>query len=160
MKESFIMLKKGFTLVEILIVMSVVAILVAIIIPSYRAMQNEAWIAKAEKELNTLQVAIEFYYRHHDSYPANIADLLTTSPAIITRAPADPWKTGVTDPDTGVTTYGYLKGMAPGIGDYYLVYTQGMDMMITDTLSPINGRITIPDDSSILAVSNAPIYRN
>ena len=49
------MLKRGFTLIEMMIVMAVVSILVAIIIPSYRGMQDEAWQVKAEKELQTIQ---------------------------------------------------------------------------------------------------------
>ena len=58
--------QKGFTLIELLIVLSVIAILVAIIIPSFRGMQQEGWLTKAEQELNTLQAAVESYYRHND----------------------------------------------------------------------------------------------
>lgn len=151
------MLKKGFTLVEMLIVMAVVAILVAIIIPSYRAMQNEAWIAKAEKEIQTLQVAIESYYRHHsNNYPDALSDLLDAAPAIVTRALADPWKTGE-DVD-GVITYGYRTGNVAGFGDYYIVYSKGLDD-IDQVPSPLNGEITLPEGSDDIVVSNMRISK-
>jgi len=151
------MLKKGFTLVEMLIVMAVVAILVAIIIPSYRAMQNEAWIAKAEKELQTLQVAVESYYRHHNNnYPEALEDLLDATPAIVTRVLADPWKTG--ENVDGVVTYGYRAGNVSGFGDYYIIYSKGLDD-IDQVPSPLNGEIVIPEGSDDIAVSNMKITR-
>lgn len=113
--------KKGFTLIELLIVMAVVAILVAIIIPSYRGMQNEAWISQAEKEVQTLQTAIESYYRHHDAYPADIkVAIQSAKPTIVTTVLKDPWKT---DSDT----YGYVTGNVSGFGDYYVVYSQSIN---------------------------------
>ncbi len=113
--------KKGFTLIELLIVMAVVAILVAIIIPSYRGMQHEAWMAQAEKEVQTLQTAIESYYRHHGEYPANIAEALTEAkPTIVTGVMKDPWKT------SGIT-YGYVTGDASNFGEFYIVYSQSIN---------------------------------
>jgi general secretion pathway protein G len=111
---------KGFSLIELLIVMSVVAILVAIIIPSFRGIQQEGWITKAEKEVHTLQLAIESYYRHKNAYPTALSDLLTAQPQIINTMPKDPWKT---DGDN----YGYEKGTMAGFGEYYVVYSKSIN---------------------------------
>lgn len=119
------MLKKGFTLIEMLIVMAVVSILIAIIIPSYRGMQQDAWIAKAEKELQTMQAAVESYYRHNDKYPENLNDLTTASPRILTKLLDDPWKT--IDSGSAKYTYGYFTGETSNFGPYYVLYSKSID---------------------------------
>ena len=148
--------KKGFTLVELLIVMAVVAILVAIIIPSFKGMQEEGWITKAEQELQTLQTAVESYYRHHNnSYPPDIhASLLAAQPQIIYKKLEDPWKTDATN-----STYGYLTGNSTTFGDWYIVYSQsiGKETNITwDVATSAVSKNTTTGDADI-AVSNAPI---
>jgi len=151
------MFKKGFTLVEMLIVMAVVAILVAIIIPSYRAMQNEAWIAKAEKECQTIQVALESYYRHHNnSYPDSLENLLDARPAIINKVLVDPWKTG--DVIDGLTTYGYRKGNITGFGDYYIIYSKSIDE-VDQVPSPVDSQIELPAGCDDIVVSNLRVIK-
>jgi prepilin-type N-terminal cleavage/methylation domain-containing protein len=125
LKGEMMTSKKGFTLVELLIVMAVIAILVAIIIPSFRGMQNEAWIAKAQKEVATLQTAIESYNKNKDHYPNNITtDLSTAKSQIVSNPLADPWKTDTT---TTPNTYGYVTGNISSFGDYYVVYSKCID---------------------------------
>ncbi len=116
--------KKGFTLIEMLIVMAVVSILIAIIIPSYRGMQQDAWIAKAEKELQTIQVAVESFYRHNNRYPATLLELTQATPKIITKLLDDPWKTDTVD---GKETYGYHSGNVNSFGSYYIIYSKSID---------------------------------
>jgi len=146
-------MKKAFTLIELLIVMSVVAILVALIVPSFRGMQNEAWYAKAEKEVLTLQTAIESYYRHHNAYPVSLADLVApgTSPKIINSELTDPWKT---DGDH----YGYKTFSVSGFGLAYVVYSKGingnMDTNV-ETLSA-SGVSVVGDD---IVMSNLPVIK-
>lgn len=119
------MLKKGFTLIEMLIVMAVVSILIAIIIPSYRGMQQDAWIAKAEKELQTMQAAVESFYRHNNRYPDSAADLINASPRIMTKLLDDPWKT--VDAGNNKFTYGYFTGDIANFGPYYILYSKSID---------------------------------
>jgi type IV pilus assembly protein PilA len=149
-EEDFMKKHKGFTLVELLIVMSVVAILVAMIIPSFRGMQQEAWMTKADKEVLTLKTAIESYYRHHGSYPTNITtDLTSAQPAIITRALTDPWK-------TNGDTYGYMTGNMPGFGDYYIVYSKSINGQ-KDFQDPSTPTLTQTGDD--IVESNLPIVK-
>ena len=64
------MLRKAFTLIELLIVMTVIAILAGILIPSFRGYQSEAWIIKAEGDIGALQLGVEAYFRKHtNEYP-------------------------------------------------------------------------------------------
>ena len=61
---------KAFTLIELLIVMAVIAILIAIAIPSFRGMQTEARQTKAQGDTRVLKIAVESYYKNHtNTYP-------------------------------------------------------------------------------------------
>lgn len=115
---------KGFTLIELLIVMAVIAILIAIAIPSFRGMQNEARKTKAQGDVRVLKIAIESYYKNHNNlYPA-VANYQTTllgaSPRILEANLYDPFVAG------GATAYVYaLSGSGPSDSDYYIIYSVG-----------------------------------
>jgi len=152
------MLKKGFTLIEMLIVMAVVSILIAIIIPSYRGMQQDAWHAKAEKELQTMQAAVESFYRHNNRYPDAIADLTTASPRILTKLLDDPWKT--VDAGNGKYTYGYFIGDTNNFGPYYVLYSKSIDG-IDNTVGrgPEGAPPVFYVDGDDIVLSNLPVEK-
>ncbi len=153
------LLKKGFTLIELLIVMAVVSILIAIIIPSYRGMQQDAWLAKAEKELQTLQAAVESYYRHNGSYPADLSALVNNaSPRIITKLLEDPWKTQEVD---GKMTYGYINGgNQANFGDYYIIYSKSIDSVDdTAALTPSGTPPKLITKGDDIVLSNLPVEK-
>lgn len=130
--------KKGFTLIELLIVMSVVAILVSIIIPSFRALQEEAWLNKVEKEVKVLKLAVEAYKMHRGAYPADIViTIQNTKPTIVTGILKDPWKTSGPPYDT----YKYITGKTEGGEDYFLVYSKALSA--TDNYTIIGDKILI-----------------
>ncbi len=65
---------QGFTLVELLIVVIILAILAAIIVPQFSASTNDAKAAALQSNLANMRSAIEFYFQEHGEYPgANIA---------------------------------------------------------------------------------------
>ena len=143
----------AFTLIELLIVMAVVAILVAIIIPSFKGMQEEGWITQAEQEVQTLQTAVESYYRHNGKFPDNVTgSLLSAKPQIVYKELKDPWK-------SAGSSYGYVTGNDSIFGDYYIIYSQGIDKIKNvawdATLQSVTKSNTAsPND---VAASNAPI---
>lgn len=142
-------MRKGFTLIELLIVMSVVAILVSIIIPSLRGVQQEAWFTQAEKETQTLQMAVESYYRHHDSYPEDITSAIQNAkPTIVARELKDPWKT------VG-NTYGYVTGNTTSREAYYIIYSIGLNE--GGSYSVVNDKVNIPE--GMIARSNLPVIQ-
>lgn len=147
-------IRRGFTLIEMLIVMAVVSILIAIIIPSYRGMQNDAWIAKAEKECQTLQAAVESYYRHNNRFPANLNDLITAKPAIITKLLDDPWKTDAAG------SYGYIPSYVNGFGSAYIIYSKSIDGQDdVASLDVSSGRVVLPAGSDDIVLSNMPVEK-
>lgn len=64
--------KRGFTIVELLIVIVVIAILAAISIVSYTGIQRRAHISRAMAELTLLAKATELYYADNNEYPPDV----------------------------------------------------------------------------------------
>lgn len=59
----------GFTIVELLIVIVVIAILAAISIVAYNGIQERARFAAMRSDLSSLNKAIQLYYAQNGSYP-------------------------------------------------------------------------------------------
>ena len=63
--------KRGFTLVEILTAVLVMAVIAGIAIPRFKGVQDESKKAQAQSELKVLQAALKSYRVHHlYKYPA------------------------------------------------------------------------------------------
>lgn len=69
--------RKGFTFLEILIVVVIIGILAAIAIPNFIGMTDRAKIARIQSDLQAIGVASEMYYMDKGSYPAKLSDLVT-----------------------------------------------------------------------------------
>lgn len=107
--------RKGFTLIELIIVIAVISILIGIALPRFRGMQEAGYIAQAKGELRTLQTAVESYYIHNSEVlPATLIALTTTTPNIVgTVLPTDPFA-------ASGTNYVYTTA-----GSYYVIYSVG-----------------------------------
>jgi len=64
------MKQKGFTIVELLIVIVVIAILAAIVIVAYNGVQNRAYDNRRLVDMNNIQKALEIYKIQNGDYPA------------------------------------------------------------------------------------------
>jgi general secretion pathway protein G len=62
--------QKGFTLVELMIVIIILAVLTGIAIPSYLALRNRARIQATRAEMANIGNALEMYAADEDTYPA------------------------------------------------------------------------------------------
>jgi prepilin-type N-terminal cleavage/methylation domain-containing protein len=132
---------KGFTLIELLIVMAVIAILIAIAIPSFRGMQNEARKTKAQGDVRVIKIAIESYYKNHNNLYPVVASYQTVlqgaSPRILEATLSDPFVAG------GATPYVYaLSGTGPSDSNYYIIYSVGPDGAGTAAVSA-GGIVTV-----------------
>ncbi|MFA9480193.1 type II secretion system protein [Phycisphaerales bacterium AB-hyl4] len=67
------MAAKGFTLVEILIVVVILGILAAIVIPQFTRASESAQAASVASQLQTIRSQVELYQVQHNEYP-NFAD--------------------------------------------------------------------------------------
>lgn len=67
--------QRGFTLVELLVVVALVGILAAIAIPAFSAYRSDGYDAHAIAALNSLAKAEEAYFVMHGTYTADVTDL-------------------------------------------------------------------------------------
>jgi len=67
--------KRGFTLVEVLIVVVILAILAATIIPKYASSTDEARSSNAVYNLHVLRTQIELYKAQHDDVAPSLAEI-------------------------------------------------------------------------------------
>ena len=74
------MRSKGFTIVELLIVIVVIAILAAISIVAYRGIQDRAHNTTVQSDLRNVASKIELYRAENATYPRNLSDALRSDP--------------------------------------------------------------------------------
>ena len=72
------MAKKGFTLIEMLIVVTMIGILVVIMVPQYKYSVLRAKEAVLKENLFQLRDAINKYYADKKKYPASLNDLVSS----------------------------------------------------------------------------------
>lgn len=96
---------KGFTLIEILVVVSILAILGALIVPKIMDRPSEAKIVAAKQDINSIVAAMKLYKLDNGRYPTQGQGLqaLVTKPSgeqvpanwknggYLERLPKDPW---------------------------------------------------------------------
>ena len=72
-KQLTIKLQQGFTLVELLIVVIILAILAAIVVPQFSASTDDAKISSLDSTLAGTRAIIDLYYQQHGNYPSAAA---------------------------------------------------------------------------------------
>jgi len=108
--------QRGFTLLEVMIVVAIIAILAALLIPNFTHARSQAQTAACEANLRTVATALELYFTDHQQYPA--AANVTIGSASGANA-ADPLESG-----------GYLNSVphdpaGPVGSNFYSYKTQG-----------------------------------
>lgn len=131
--------KKGFTLVEIMIVVAIIALLAAIAIPNLLRARHNANEAAAISSLRTLSTALESYRAAQTptSYPTGIGVLDDTTPPYIDATLATGTKQG----------YEY---------DYSRVSANEYDITASPDVVNVTGtRVFFVDESGVIRLNNA-----
>lgn len=81
--------QRGFTLIEIMIVMTIVGILITMAEPSYRVQTIKAREAALKKDLFVMRDVIDQYAADHAEYPPSLAELVEKQ--YLRSLPVDPF---------------------------------------------------------------------
>ena len=68
--------KKGFTLLELLVVLAILAILIAIAVPVYKGQKEKAAITAHNANVRVLETAVESYRQDKGKYPGSVDELV------------------------------------------------------------------------------------
>lgn len=108
----------GFTLIELIIVMAIIAILASIAVPSYLSSVKAAKEAVLKEDLHVIRNAIDSYTMDKEKAPQSLDDLVQAG--YLKSIPTDPMThssdTWVTNTDD---TYEDLDESQPGINDVH-----------------------------------------
>jgi type IV pilus assembly protein PilA len=128
---------EGFTLIELMVVVLIIAVLVAIAIPSFLGFRNSAQDRAAQSDLRNTLLAEKAVWTDSGSYSATAADLQAFEPSlVINNADAD--TDGVYVALHGAV--GVCMWQASGSGTYWGIYeheTNGTTYMAEAALADI-----------------------
>jgi type II secretion system protein G len=87
--------ERGFTLIEMMIVVAIIAILVAILVPNFMRARAQAQTAACEANLKEIATALELYQTDHEQYPdtSGATNATATDPSLgqyLRQTPVDP----------------------------------------------------------------------
>ena len=97
--------QRGFTLIELMIVVAIIGILTAIAFPLYANIQARARVAKAQADARTLASAVVVYSGHTGALPAALTDLSVAT--VVSGVSAGPSINPIPNPPTGWGAYTY-----------------------------------------------------
>lgn len=130
---------KGFTFVEIFIVITIIGILAMIFIPNFAGFDRGARVAATQANLNTVRTAITVFRSKEGSYPVSLNDLTT--------------KTYL---DVGISK-AYLKKMPAELISNAKGENNSSDQVSSELLSNTGGWAYLTDKAEVVVNISTPL---
>jgi len=107
--------EKGFTLIELMIVIAIIGILAAIAIPQFSAYRQRSYNAAAESDLRNAATAQEAYYVDESTYCHTVATITGATYGLYLSD-----KVSLDINNATVTTYNMITWHSSGDGSYII----------------------------------------
>ena len=144
-------MKKGFTLVELLVVISIIGVLASLALVSFGPSQKQARDVQRKSDLKQYQTALENFANEHNSfYPSKTSTILLSSLCssfdISGECPIDPKEptynysyisNGSGSPSNDATDY-LLWSVLESAGGYWVICSSGMVGAVTSAPTSVN----------------------
>lgn len=119
---------RGFTLIEVMIVVLILGVLAAVIVPNVLDKPDQARVAAAQSDIRTISQALKLYKLDNGQYPSTDQGLKSLVQKPQGNPPANNWKTGGyverLPKDPWGSDYQYLY---PGVKGEFDLYSLGAD---------------------------------
>ena len=116
--------ERGFTLVELMVVVAIIALLASVVIPNFVHARAQAAVSQSEANIKQIATALELYYTDKEDYPAGQK---TVIPTLFGTAATNPYLS--VTPTNALTrapyTYAYTARSAAGVPPTYTVTDPG-----------------------------------
>ncbi len=153
------LLQRGFTLIELIVVIAIIAILTAIVTSNFTSSKAKSRDAKRISDIAQLQLALSLYFDRCNDYPpvrgmfnenskstncnGDLGELNIPISNYISVIPKDPI-------NTGNYIYRYYSNVSPGVATDYVLRAkfETLNSALSDDIDVTTFTISCADDSS------------
>ena len=119
---------RGFTLIEIMVVVVILGILAAVVVPNIMGAPDDARITKAKQDIRALEASLQMYRLDNFAYPSTQQGL----EALVSKPGGDPpprnWRSGGYMSKLPKDPWGYeYQYLQPGAKGEYDLFSYGSD---------------------------------